>query len=107
VVDVQMADEDLVDQVVGDLLRGDALVTAGADVEEELVAVPELDQPAGRRLLGPRARHAGSEGNDSHLVGRELLGPRVVDVSLLHRFRNGRHGLGGQRFGPPEEVTES
>jgi hypothetical protein len=59
-----------------------ALVAAAADVEEELVAVAQLDQPAGRGLLRSRARHPRPQGHDAHLVGSEIFARRVVDVPI-------------------------
>ena len=47
-IDVQVPDEDLVEEVVGDLLGRQPLVTAGPEIEEEFVAVAQLDEPARR-----------------------------------------------------------
>ncbi len=82
VIDVQMPDENLVQVVVWDLLGRDPRVAAAPNIEEKLVAVSQLDQPAGGRLLGPSTRHAGTQGNDPHLVRLKILGARVVHVAL-------------------------
>ena len=83
-----MPDEDLVDFVVRNLLGCQPFVTAGSNVEQELVTVPQLDQPAGGALLGPGARHAGPQGDHPHLVRRERFGAGIVDVQLIDH----RHG---------------
>jgi len=79
-VAVQVADEDLVEVVVGDLQRGDPLGRAAARVEQELVAVAQLDEEARGRLFHARRRHAGAAGDDAHLVGGEVLGIREIDI---------------------------
>ena len=80
VVGVEMADEDLVEVVVGDLEGRDPLGRAGADVEQELVAVAQLHEPAGCGLLGASVGHTGATGGDAHLVRSQRLGPGVVDL---------------------------
>ncbi len=79
-VNVQVPEEHLVQEVVRDLLGREPLVAAASEVEEELVAVAQLDEPAGRRLLGPSTWHAGTQGNDPHLVRLEILAAGVVHV---------------------------
>ena len=79
---VEVTDEDLVQEVVGDLLRCNPLVTATANVEEKLVAVAQLDQPASGRLLGPSAGHARAQGHDPHLVAGQRLCAGIVDVPI-------------------------
>ena len=82
VVRVQVGEKDFVQIVKGDHQRRHVGVGAGADVEDELVAVAELDQPAGRRLAAARCRHARSQSNQPDLVRPENLGARVVDVAV-------------------------
>ena len=84
-VGVQMAEKHLVEVVVGNLHRGDPLGGSEADVEDELVAVPEFDDPAGGSLLGPGVRHPGAAGDDPHLIGRERLAAGVVHVPRAQR----------------------
>jgi hypothetical protein len=50
VIGVQMADEDLVQELVGDIEARDARRGARASVEEELVAIAQLEKPARSRL---------------------------------------------------------
>jgi len=95
VVDVQVAQEDLVQIVVRDLLRGQPFVAPATEVEEELVPVAQFDQEACGSLLWPGAGHPRPQGDDSHLVRSEVLGSRVVDVSVRKRLDGrGRSGLG-------------
>jgi len=102
VVDVEMANEDLVQVVVRDLLGREPLVAATAEIEEELVAVAQLGQPAGRRLLGPCARHASAQGHDPHLIGGNGLGTREVGIAVgngrrrrqLRRHQREKHRTG-------------
>ena len=83
-IGVKVSDEQLVQVVVVDLLRCNAFRRAQADVEDELVAVAELDQPAGRRLLRPGVRHACSASYDSHLVGSKRFGTGIVHVAVFY-----------------------
>ena len=55
---------------------------AGAEVEDELLAVAELDEEAGRSLLEPGHGHPGATGYDPHLVRGQLLGAREVDFVI-------------------------
>ena len=82
VIGVQMSDEQLVQIVVGNLHRGDALGRSQTDIEDELVAVAQLDDPAGRGLFRPGIGHTGTAGDDPHLVGRQILGARIVDIPV-------------------------
>ncbi len=81
-IGVQVTDEQLVEVVVGDLHGGDALGGAETDVEDELVAVAQLDDPAGRRLLRSGIGHAGTAGDDPHLVRRQVFGAGIVDIPV-------------------------
>ena len=67
-VEMQMADEDLVELVGGNAKGSQAFRRALAHVEDKLVAISKLDEIAGTRLLQPRLRHTGSTCNDSHLI---------------------------------------
>ena len=103
VVRVQVGEKDHVQVIKGDHQRRHVGVGAGADVENELVAVAELDQPAGRRLTATRRRHTGTEGDEADLVRPENLGARVVDVTVrcgLVRLRD-RAACGLCRAGQP------
>ena len=87
VVGVKVPDEYLVQEVVGNLEGRNALGRAGPDVEQELVAVSELDQPTGGRLLRTCVRHSRSARRDAHLIRVQRLGARIVDVAVLDRAR--------------------
>jgi len=95
VVDVQVADEDLVYEVIGDLLCRKTLVAATSEIEQELVPVSQLDQEARRGLLGSDAGHARAQGHDPHLVGGQFLGARVVDIAIVDH--TGGRGLCNRR----------
>ncbi len=45
VVGMQVAQEDLIEVIIGDLRGCDALIRSGPDIEEKLVAVPQFEQP--------------------------------------------------------------
>ncbi len=62
------------DLVVGDFQRGEVHLRAEAEIEHELVAVAELDQPAGVGLGAAQERPAGAERGDPHFVFAERLG---------------------------------
>ena len=85
-----MPDEHLVDFVVGDFLSGQPFVATGPDIEQELVTVPQLDQPTRGGLSGPGTRHAGSESDHTHFVGRQRFRTGLVDVKFI-----------GNRYGRP------
>ncbi len=82
-----MADEHLVEVVVGDLQRRDALGRAGADVEQELIAVAELDEPACCRLFGARVGHAGAAGEETDPIFLQRFRTGVVRVTVEGRPR--------------------
>ncbi len=92
VIAVKMPDEDLVEEVVRNLERGDPFGGTRADVEDELFAVAELHEEAGRRLGHARIRHAGSARDDAHLIGRQGLTVWGVEVPLP-RFGWRDHGF--------------
>ena len=81
-ISVQMADEDLVQPVPGDVQGGKSLRSAGPDVEDELVAVAQLDQEAGGGLRHARIRHARTAGDDPHLLRTEILTVRQIHIPL-------------------------
>jgi hypothetical protein len=68
VVGVKVTQKDLVEVVVRDLKRRDALGRSGPDVEDELVAVAQLEQPTRRGLLRTRGGHAGAACDQPHFV---------------------------------------
>jgi hypothetical protein len=49
-----------------------------AHVEDEVVPIPQLHQPAGGSLSSPKRGISGATGADAHLVGRELFPTREV-----------------------------
>lgn len=59
---------------------------SGPEIEEELLAVPKFDQPAGRRLLGPGARLARAQGDDPHFIRVQAFSAGIIHI----KFRNGR-----------------
>ncbi len=81
---MQVADEDLVEVFIGDHQRRDVSHRPGAQVEDQLFAVTELEQEAGTGLGEPLVRHAGAAGNDADLFLGEDFGPRVVDIAVGH-----------------------
>jgi hypothetical protein len=91
VIAMKMPDEDLVEEVVGNLERRDPLGGTRADVEDELLAVAELHKEAGRRLGHARIRHAGTTGDDAHFIGRQGLAVGRIEIS---RSRLGRRYQG-------------
>jgi hypothetical protein len=84
-----MAEEDLIEVIVGNAERGKSFRRAGADIEDELVAVAEFDQPAGSGLLRARVRHACATGGDAHFVRAEILGAGKIGISVSCRFDGG------------------
>jgi hypothetical protein len=62
----------------------EVLRRTAADIEQENVAVAQLDVP-GRRFLGARdgRRHAGAQRHDKHLIGAYFLRARVPGGRLL------------------------
>jgi hypothetical protein len=82
-----MCDEDLVQIVERNTERVDPLQRSVAHIEDELIAVSQLDQEAGGSLLEPRHRHTGAKGDDAHLVGLQLFRAGVVDVMRRVRLR--------------------
>jgi hypothetical protein len=79
VIGVQMTQEDRVDLRPIGLERRQVLHAAGAEVEQELLSVAELDVPAGcLGLLLNDLRHPRAERNNAHLVRAELL--RIGEV---------------------------
>ena len=95
VVNVKVADKDLVEVIVGDFLGGDPLMRPAADIEEELVAVAELDQETGRCLLRPGTRHARAQRRDAHLVGLEVLRAGEVHIPVSQSLGGRYLGHGG------------
>jgi hypothetical protein len=81
-----VTEEDFVQEVVWDLLSRQSLVATRSQVEEELVAVPQLHKEACGRLFRSRAGHACAQGDDPHLIRPDLLGARVVDIPLCDRL---------------------
>ena len=82
VVRVQVADEDLRQEVHRDHHRGDIGHRARTDVEQELVPVPKLEQKAARSLSTTSSGQARSACRDSDLIRFECLGTRVVDIAV-------------------------
>ena len=74
-VDVEVGDEDVVDRLERHLRREDVAQAARTEVEEEAIAVPELDQDAGRRLVA-----LGGNGQEPMNVIRISSGPSSSDV---------------------------
>ena len=77
-----MSNEDLVDQVIRNLLRREALMAAAPDVEEKLLTVAELDEPTCGSLLRPHARHAGTKRHHPHFILPKRFRRRIVDIEL-------------------------
>src|SRR5262245_65375160 len=76
------------DVLMGNFQRGEVDLRARAEIEDELVAVAELDQPRGIGLRTPHERTPGSKRDDAHLVRGERLGVRVVIVASRHAPRS-------------------
>jgi hypothetical protein len=64
---------------------------AAADIEQEDIAIAELDVKGGR-FLPPRnwRRHAGAERDDEHFVRGELFGARIPGLGLFRGRLLGR-----------------
>jgi hypothetical protein len=60
----------------------DVLHRAGADIEDQLLAVTKLHQEACRRLAVTGSRHAGAAGRDANLVFFKCLRAGVVHVAI-------------------------
>ena len=54
-------------------------------IEQELIAVAQLDQETRRRLRPARGRHAGAAGDYPHLIRAQRLGVRKVTVQPFLR----------------------
>jgi hypothetical protein len=91
VVGVEVGEEDLVQEVVRDHVGGQVGGGPRAHVEQELVAIAELDEPAGGGLAVPGGRHAGAACAEPDLVHGQLFGPGVVDVAVRRRACGGLH----------------
>ncbi len=78
----RVAEEDLVQVLVGDHQRRDVARRSRPQVEKELLAVAELEQEAGRRLAAPLVRHARAAGDHPDLVLGQHLGTGVVNVAV-------------------------
>ena len=72
VVHVQVGDEDVVNLRHRDAHGEDVLDAAGAEVEEEAVAVAQFDHDAGAGLIAPRRKRATADERDPHLVCARL-----------------------------------
>ena len=80
VIDMEMGEENIVDRLQRHRHRDDVAHAAGAEIEEEPLAVTQLDHDAGAGLRSrDRDRRAADE-RDPHFVGADLLLTRVVDV---------------------------
>ncbi len=106
VVDVVVADEELVGLVVRHRHVVERRVRSSAGVEDEDLVVGELDHEAGCSLAAAR-RIAGAESDDAHLIGGERLRSRVINVRIVLQRRPlvldydaaVRQGLGAKRLG--------
>ena len=86
-VHVQMADEFLVEEVIVDVVAGYPAHGLGADVKDELVAVSQFHQPAGRGLFGTHRGLACAAGCDTHLLSAERFGSRKIEAMIGEWFR--------------------
>ena len=89
VVHVQVGQEDVVDLRHRDAHGEDVLDAAGAEVEEEPVAVAQLDHDAGAGLVAPGRERAAADERDPHLIRPEGLAAGEV-VGLLRTDGVGR-----------------
>ena len=103
VVGVQVADKDLVEVIHRDLHGRDPAHGLRTDIEQELVTVAKLDQPAGRGLLGSYRRLAGATRNDANFVRAKRLRARVVNIHARQRL-DGRKRL--SNGGRPREQED-
>ena len=91
-IGVQVAEDDLGQILSGDHQRVDVAHRAGADVEDDLLAIAELKQEASRGLGPTRVGHTGAAGDDAHLVRGQHLGAGIVDIPIgCHRIWPGYH----------------
>ncbi len=79
VVDVQMGQEDLVELGMRHADRIQIRAGTRPEIEDEDIAIPQLNQPASRCLLPPRKRHPRAQRRNPHLVGPKLFA-RVVEI---------------------------
>jgi hypothetical protein len=79
---VQMADEDFVEQIVGNLEAADANIGTRAAIEYELVTIAQLDQETRGRLTLACGRHACATGDDAHLIGSQVFGIGEVGFAI-------------------------
>ena len=78
--------------------RVDVAHRAGADIENHLLAITELEQETGRRLAAARVRHAGAAGDNANLVLGQYLGAGIIDVAVGRDYIGPLdHAAGGLR----------
>ena len=98
VVSVQMPDEDFVQEGRWDLEGKQAFGRPCPNIEDELLAVAELHEEAGRCLCRTRRRHSRAAGDDSYLIGCELFAVGRVEIpcARLDRRDHGRPCMCGR-----------
>jgi hypothetical protein len=82
VVGVEVAGEDLVQRGVVDLEAGQSIGGSRPQVEDEGLAVAELDQERRGDVAGRLIRHAGPQRHDAHLARAQLLGVGIVGPGI-------------------------
>ena len=99
-IGVQVSEEDLVEEIVGDHQCGDIDHRASAYIEKELVAVAGFDQPAGSGLVTSCGRQTGAAGEKANLIFPQLFGARKVDITVRRGAgRRGDNTASAQRHG--------
>src|SRR5208337_2857617 len=84
VVNVEMGDEDVVDVRYRHAHRENVFDAAGAKVEEETIAVAELNHDARTGLIAPRRIRTAADKRDAHLVRPNNLRAGEVVVPALN-----------------------
>ena len=86
VILMKMRDEHLVHPVVRDLERTEVRRRLGTDIEDELVAVPQLNKDRRRGLALAGIRHAAAKNHYPHLIRPQALRVREVPGMVGPRF---------------------
>ncbi|MND78253.1 hypothetical protein D3C80_699630 [compost metagenome] len=82
-VDVQMGKKDVVDRLERHLHGEDIAHAAGAEIEEEALAIAQLDHDASARLAAGRWHWRTAEEGNAHLILAQFLGTGEVVVVIV------------------------
>ena len=82
-IDMQMADKNILDQLLGVAHGNDIPQCARSKIEEKAVPVAQLDHDTGACLVYSRREWGAAHEGDAHLVWTDLFAVRKVIVSAL------------------------